>query len=104
MLYLNFHMILNIIILQTTELEDAHSEIEKLTALLQEAQEFRSAINEEERLDHITLLAAMESDKLAAARAVSQNQTLKQQVTNLEDTMAALVILSIFFLIRSGKC
>ncbi|KAL0274129.1 UNVERIFIED_CONTAM: hypothetical protein PYX00_006626 [Menopon gallinae] len=36
------------------------------------------------------LLAAMESDKVAAARAVSQNQKLKDQVVELEDAFVKL--------------
>lgn len=37
------------------------------------------------------LLAAMESDKVAAARAVSQNQKLKEQILELEGGFVKLV-------------
>ena len=42
------------------------------------------------------LLAAMESDKVAAARAVAQNQKLKQQLLELEGGFVKLVTKVVF--------
>jgi hypothetical protein len=41
--------------------------------------------------DKDKLLAAMESDKVAAARAVGQNQRLKQQLEELQDGFVKMV-------------
>ena len=42
------------------------------------------------------LLAAIESDKVAAARAVSQNQKLKNQITEFEEVFVKLVSIFIY--------
>lgn len=45
--------------------------------------------------DKDKLLAAMESDKVAAARAVGQNQRLKQQLEELQDGFVKMVSLTV---------
>ncbi|XP_069698649.1 golgin subfamily A member 2 [Periplaneta americana] len=59
------------------ELEDRHLRIEELESMLEQL--------EGEQPDKDKLLAAMESDKVAAARAVGQNQRLKQQLEELQE-------------------
>lgn len=47
--------------------------------------------------DKDKLLAAMESDKVAAARAVGQNQRLKQQLEELQDGFVKMVSLKLCY-------
>ena len=65
-------------------------ESEKVTSLLIELEEKETRIADlqmlcNEQPDQSRLLAAMESDKVAAAQATSQNTVLKQQLQELQD-------------------
>lgn len=65
------------------ELEERSAKIDKLESMLERF--------EDDQLDKNKLLAAMESDKVAAARAVGQNQQLKEQLKELQDGFVKMV-------------
>lgn len=65
------------------ELEERSAKIDKLESMLERF--------EDDQLDKDKLLAAMESDKVAAARAVGQNQQLKEQLKELQDGFVKMV-------------
>jgi hypothetical protein len=52
---------------------------------------------ESDQPDKDKLLAAMESDKVAAARAVGQNQLLKQQLEELQEGFVKMVSLKLCY-------
>ncbi|PNF30442.1 hypothetical protein B7P43_G12490 [Cryptotermes secundus] len=64
------------------ELEERSAKINKLESMLERF--------EDDQLDKNKLLAAMESDKVAAARAVGQNQQLKEQLKELQDVFVKM--------------
>jgi hypothetical protein len=65
------------------ELEERSAKIDELESMLERF--------EDDQLDKDKLLAAMESDKVAAARAVGQNQQLKKQLEELQDGFVKMV-------------
>lgn len=65
------------------ELEERNAKIEELESILERF--------EDDQLDKNKLLAAMESDKVAAARAVGQNQQLKVQLEELQGGFIKMV-------------
>lgn len=74
------------------------SQTQKLTSLQSELEEKDARIADLETLcneqpDQSRLLAAMESDKVAAAQATSQNNVLKQQLQELQDGFIKMVCL-----------
>ncbi|XP_043275509.1 golgin subfamily A member 2 isoform X2 [Venturia canescens] len=70
--------------LQTT-LNERDTEIEALKRDLEEARE-----NTEDSVDKLKLVSALESEKLGASRAVSQNQQLKLQLNEMHDAFVTL--------------
>lgn len=64
------------------------AEIEMLT---KELQELRDTKDDTTNTDAAKLAQALESEKLGASRAVSQNQQLKQQLTEMENAFVTLV-------------
>lgn len=60
--------------------------IESIKRETEELQEIRSSNAEASRL-----ASALEGERLAAARAVSQNQQLKQQLSEMQDAFVQLV-------------
>jgi hypothetical protein len=65
------------------ELEERNAKIYEFQSMLERF--------EYDQLDKDKLLAAMESDKVAAARAVGQNQQLKVQLEELQDAFVKMV-------------
>lgn len=65
------------------ELEERSGRIDELESMVERL--------EGDQPDKDKLLAAMESDKVAAARAVGQNQRLKQQLEELQDGFVKMV-------------
>jgi hypothetical protein len=65
------------------ELEERNAKVYELQSMLERF--------EYDQLDKDKLLAAMESDKVAAARAVGQNQQLKVQLEELQDAFVKMV-------------
>lgn len=57
--------------------------------LMKELQELR--YTKDNNADSVKLIQALESEKLGASRAVSQNQQLKQQLTEMENAFVTLV-------------
>lgn len=57
--------------------------------LTKEVQELRET--KEDGADAAKLVQALESEKLGASRAVSQNQQLKQQLSEMENAFVTLV-------------
>lgn len=57
--------------------------------LMKEAQELRDTKDDD--ADVAKLARALESEKLGASRAVSQNQQLKEQLTEMENAFVTLV-------------
>lgn len=46
----------------------------------------------EESVDSVKLVTALDSERLAASRAVSQNQQLKQQLEEMQNAFVTLVL------------
>ncbi|KAI5704918.1 hypothetical protein M8J75_010017 [Diaphorina citri] len=67
---------------QVLETELAQERIDQLTREVEKL--------EADRPDATALLSAMESDKIAASRAVQQNSVLKQQLQELQDALIAM--------------
>lgn len=61
----------------------------EIEALKQEIQEMVDT--KDDGTDAAKLVQAIESEKLGASRAVSQNQQLKQQLTEMENAFVTLV-------------
>lgn len=57
--------------------------------LMKEVQELRET--KDDGADVTKLVQALESEKLGASRAVSQNQQLKEQLTEMENAFVTLV-------------
>lgn len=57
--------------------------------LTKEVQELRDT--KDDSADATKLVQALESEKLGASRAVSQNQQLKEQLTEMENAFVTLV-------------
>lgn len=57
--------------------------------LTKEVQELRDT--KDDSTDATKLVQALESEKLGASRAVSQNQQLKEQLTEMENAFVTLV-------------
>lgn len=55
--------------------------------------ELEKSINrlKEEQVDHSRLLETMQSDKIAASRAVTQNRELKKQLEELQNGFVSMV-------------
>lgn len=77
--------------------EEKEKEIQNTAETLREARmENKKLLTEiETPKPNERLLAAIESDKVAAAKAVSQNQKLKTQVVELEEAFMKLVSFSV---------
>lgn len=75
-----------LILEKTQEMNQMYSTLQQIKSENIKLLEEREGVNSNQKL-----LAAMESDKVAAARAVSQNQKLKDQVVELEDAFVKLV-------------
>jgi len=61
----------------------------EIEMLVKEVQELRDTKDDE--TDAVKLVQALESEKLGASRAVSQNQQLKEQLTEMENAFVTLV-------------
>ncbi|XP_020294016.1 golgin subfamily A member 2-like [Pseudomyrmex gracilis] len=68
-------------------LSEKDAEIEMLT---KELQELRDTKDDTTNTDAAKLVQALEGEKLGASRAVSQNQQLKQQLTEMENAFVTL--------------
>lgn len=73
-------------VMQVEELASLQVSIEEKDVRISELETLCS-----ERPDQSRLLAAMESDKVAAAQATSQNAVLKQQLQELQDGFIKMV-------------
>lgn len=61
----------------------------EIEMLIKEVQELRET--KDDGTDAVKLVQALESEKLGASRAVSQNQQLKEQLTEMENAFVTLV-------------
>lgn len=61
----------------------------EIEMLIKEVQELRDT--KDDGADTVKLVQALESEKLGASRAVSQNQQLKEQLTEMENAFVSLV-------------
>lgn len=61
----------------------------EIEMLVKEVQELRDT--KDDGTDAVKLVQALESEKLGASRAVSQNQQLKEQLTEMENAFVTLV-------------
>ncbi|XP_018337063.1 PREDICTED: golgin subfamily A member 2-like [Trachymyrmex septentrionalis] len=68
-----------------TALSDRDAQIEMLTKEIQELRDMK-----DDGTDAAKLVQALESEKLGASRAVSQNQQLKEQLTEMENAFVTL--------------
>lgn len=69
-----------------TIIHEKDTNLDSLRREIEELQEMRNSNAEASRL-----ASAMEGERLAAARAVSQNQQLKQQLSEMQDAFVQLV-------------